>query len=229
MVMGASWLRAILHETWFAGFTLLSALSTIATFFFPRLAGQPRFVLVLCTILGFAFANWSVHEKQQKKIRDLESALTEASKEKIRKAELRIYAYDQSSFTLVTNYSNRAQLLGMHVYLDMALENHGNRGATVQRYDLYIRENDKTYANIRPNLGFIDIQGRRCVRNISGEPRVTTDGIIRVQADMTTPRGFLPFYPLDAPISIEGPIHCRLTVTDTDGNSTAQEFELREV
>lgn len=222
------WLRAILHETWLAGFTLLSALSTVATFFVPKLAGQPRFALALCTVIGFAIANWRVYEKQQKKIYDLESALAEASKQRIKKAELRIHGYEQSCFTLVTNYSNRSQLLGMHVYLDMALENRGNRGATVQRYDLYVRETDKTYENIRPNLSFIDVQGRRCVRNIGGEPRVTTDGIIRVQADTTTPRGFLPFYPVDAPISIEGPVHCRLTVTDTDGNSTSHEFELRE-
>ncbi len=146
-----------------------------------------------------------------------------------RKAELRIHAYERSCFTLVTNFQDRGQLLGMHVNLDMALENRGDKGATVQRYDLYVRETDKTYQNIRPNLGLIDIQGRHCVRNIGNEPKVTTDSLIRVQAESMSPRGFLPFFPLDAPILITGPVHCRLTVTDTDGNSTSQEFELREV
>jgi diguanylate cyclase (GGDEF)-like protein len=146
-----------------------------------------------------------------------------------RKAELRIHAFEQSCFTLVTNSQDRGRLLGMHVNLDMALENRGNKGATVQRYDLYVQETAKTYQNIRPNLSFIDIQGRHNIRNIGSEPKITTDGLIRVQPDTTTARGFLPFYPLDAPISIDGPVHCRLTFTDTDGNSTSQEFELREV
>ncbi len=146
-----------------------------------------------------------------------------------RKAELRIHAFEQSCFTLVTNSQNRGQLVGMHVTLDMALENLGNKGTTIQRYDLYIRESDKTYQNIRPNLGLIDIQGRHCVRNIGNEPKITTDGLIRVQAETMSPRGFLPFFPLDAPILTTGPVHCRLTVTDTGGNSMSQDFELREV
>jgi len=44
-----------------------------------------------------------------------------------------------------------------------------------------------------------------------------------------SPRGFLPFFPLEAPTLVTGPVHCRLTVTDTNENSTSQEFELREV
>src|SRR6266481_4734500 len=146
-----------------------------------------------------------------------------------RKADLRIHAFERSCFTLVTNSQDRGQLVGMHVNLDMALENLGNKGTTIQRYDLYIRESDKTYQNIRPNLGLIDIQGRHCVRNIGNEPKITTDGLIRVQAETMSPRGFLPFFPLDAPILTTGPVHCRLTVTDTGGNSMSQDFELREV
>ncbi len=146
-----------------------------------------------------------------------------------RKAELRIHAYERSCFTLVTNSQDRGQLLGMHVNLDMVLENRGNKGTTIHRYDLYVQETDKTYQDIKPNLGFIDIQGRHCVRNIRDEPKVTTDGLIRVQPETTTSRGFLPFFPLDAPILITQPVHCRLTVIDMDGNSASQEFELREV
>src|SRR5260370_13736410 len=143
--------------------------------------------------------------------------------------DLRIHAFERSCFTLVTNSQDRGQLVGMHVNLDLALENLGNKGLTIQRYDLYIRETDKTYHNIRPDFGLIDIQGRHCVRNIGNEPRITTDGLIRVPAETMSPRGFLPFFPLAAPTLITGPVHCRLTVTDTNENPTSQEFELREV
>jgi hypothetical protein len=224
-----SWVRAILHETWLAGFTFLSALSTVATFFLPKLAGQPRFISMFCIVLGFAVANWRVYEKQSKRISELESALKESSREPIRKSDLRIHPYEHSCFTLVTNFQDRSQLRGMHVNLDMALENRGNRGTTIHRYDLYVHETDKTYQDIRPNLGFIEIQGRYCVRSIRDEPKITTDGLVRVQPETTTSRGFLPFFPLEAPVQITGPVHCRLTVTDMDGNSTSQEFELREV
>ena len=179
--------------------------------------------------------SWSVgeqlsknHEQSKSQIGPSDRSPARVEVRLDRKPELRIHAYERSCFTLVTSL-DRNQLLGIHANLDMALENRGNKGATVQRYDLYIRETDKTYQNIRPNLGLIDIQGRYCVRSIGNEPKVTTDGLIRVQAETTSPRGFLPFFPLDAPILVTGPVHCRLTVTDTDGNSTSQEFELREV
>ena len=103
------------------------------------------------------------------------------------------------------------------------------KGSTIHRYDLYVQETDKTYQDIRPNLGLIDIQGRYCVRNIGNEPKITTDGLIRVQAETTTSRGFLPFFPIDVPIRIDGPLHCRLTLTDTEEHSVSQDFELREV
>jgi hypothetical protein len=152
-----------------------------------------------------------------------------SSNQATRKPELRIHAYEKSCFTLVTNSNDRGQLLGMHVNLDMALENRGSKGRTIHRYSLYIGETDKTYPNIRPNLELIDIRGRHCVRNIGNEPKITRDGLIRVPPDTTSERGFLPFFPVDAPTLITGPVHCRLTVTDTDDESESQEFELREV
>jgi TIR domain len=146
-----------------------------------------------------------------------------------RKPELRIHAYEKSCFTLVTKMNDRGQLAGMHVNLDMALENRGSKGKTVHRYNLHIRETHKTYPNIHPNLDLVDIRGRHCVRDIGNEPRVTRDGLIRVPADTTCERGFLPFFPLDAPIQISGPVHCTLTVTDTNDESVSQDFELHEV
>jgi TIR domain-containing protein len=145
-----------------------------------------------------------------------------------RHSDLRIYPYEKSCFTLVTSL-DRSQLMGMHVNLDLAIENRGNKGSTIVRYDIYVREADKTFENIRPNLSLLDIRGRFCVRNIGNETRITTDGLIRIQPDTTTIRGFLPFFPLAAPIRVDGTLHCRLTMTDTDGNSVSQEFELHEV
>src|SRR5262249_14944275 len=125
------WLKAILRETWSTGFTVLSALSTLATFFWPQLAGLPRSVLTLCTIVGFAIANLRVLQKQQKQIADIQAALDERSKERVRKAELIVHAYENSCFSLVTAPTNRGQSLGLHVNLDMAVENAGDKGATV--------------------------------------------------------------------------------------------------
>jgi len=151
------------------------------------------------------------------------------AKQPIRKADLRIHSFEKSCFTLVMNSSHNGQLLGMHVNLDLAVENRGNKGATIQRYDLYVHETHKTYQDIPPNLGMLNIQGRHCLRHIGNESRITSDGLIRLQPETMTPRGFLPFFPLDAPILVNGPVHCRLTLTDTDGDSVSREFELREV
>ncbi|SRR6266702_2877688 len=69
------WLRAIARETAPAVLALLSGLSTLATFFFPKLAGYPRGVLAACFVAGFAWANLRVFQKQQAEIARLTATL----------------------------------------------------------------------------------------------------------------------------------------------------------
>jgi hypothetical protein len=69
-----AWLRAITRETAPAVLTLLSGLSTLATFFIPRLAGHPREVLAACFVVGFGWASLRVYEKQQQQIRACQDA-----------------------------------------------------------------------------------------------------------------------------------------------------------
>jgi hypothetical protein len=49
----------------------------------------------------------------------------------IRHSDLRIYPYEKSCFTLVTSL-DRSQLMGMHVNLDLAVENRGNKGCATR-------------------------------------------------------------------------------------------------
>jgi len=184
-------------------------------------------------VVGILIASYRLWAGERERLLSGQQALTEALREAIAKNQrqpcLRVHTYEGSCFTLITNTMNRNQLEGMHVNLDLAIENCGNKGSTISRYDLYVSETDKTYEKIRPNLVYINLQGRYCVRDISNEPKITKDGLIRLEPETVSPRGFLPFFPLDAPTRISGPLHCRLTLTDTDGHLASQDFQLREV
>src|SRR5712692_2458793 len=85
----APWLRAIARETAPVVLTLLSGLSTLATFFIPKLAGHPREVLAACFVAGFGWANLRVYEKQQKQIRDCQDAQAEATNTTLRQLQQR--------------------------------------------------------------------------------------------------------------------------------------------
>src|SRR3974377_2073852 len=98
----------------------------------------------------------------------------------------------------------------MHVNLELAVENSGSRGSTINRYDLYIAETGKTYEKIQPNLVYIHLQGRHCVRAISTEQKITKNALIRLEPETVSPRGFLPFFPVDAPTRVSGSVHCKL-------------------
>jgi hypothetical protein len=62
-----NWLRALFSETIFAIWFSLSGVSTLSTFFYP-VAGRVRPILTVVTLVGFAWANFRVFQKQQARI-----------------------------------------------------------------------------------------------------------------------------------------------------------------
>jgi hypothetical protein len=68
------WLKALLSETAFSVWWILSALSTLCTFFVPALAGKWRLVSVISAVVGFALANYRVFQKQGRRISTLSAA-----------------------------------------------------------------------------------------------------------------------------------------------------------
>jgi len=62
------WLKALFSETPFLVWLILSALSTLATFFVKAWSNKPFLVSAISMILGFAWANFRVFQKQQAEI-----------------------------------------------------------------------------------------------------------------------------------------------------------------
>lgn len=180
-------------------------------------------------VMGFLYAAYRMWAGERNK---LALALQELAREKeSRELDfcLRIHSYEKSCFTVITDSNNRSQNKGIHVNLDLAIENCGKKGLAIDKYELLITETNQLCEEIKPNLSFIWLQGRYCVRDITSEPKITTDGLIRVPAGSISLRGFLPFYPLQTPPRIDGKLHCRLTVHTTDKQTASQLFELSEV
>lgn len=92
-----NWLKALLSETAFAVWWIVSAFSTLSTFFLTGLAGKPRLVSAISTILGFAWANCRVFQKQQADLLGLQGTLAHHEE---RISQLRIAQDDGSRYIL---------------------------------------------------------------------------------------------------------------------------------
>jgi cell division protein FtsB len=69
-----TWLEALFSETLSRVWLILSAFSTLVTFFMKGWSGKPLLVSATSMILGFAWANLKVFQKQQAEIARLEAA-----------------------------------------------------------------------------------------------------------------------------------------------------------
>jgi hypothetical protein len=79
-----NWLKALFSETLFRVWLILSAFSTLVIFFMKGWSGKPLLVSATSTILGFAWANFRVFQKQQAEIARLGAAQRRHEEDRIR-------------------------------------------------------------------------------------------------------------------------------------------------
>jgi len=69
-----NWLKALFSEVPLRVWLILSAVSTLVTFFVQSWSGRPLLVSAASTIVGFAWANFKVFQNQQSEIARLRAA-----------------------------------------------------------------------------------------------------------------------------------------------------------
>lgn len=235
-----NWLKALLSETAYSVWWILSALSTLSTFFFRTWSGKPRLVSAASAILGFALANFRVFQKQQAQISELRRAnrLHEA-----RTAQLRITADNGSRYILrpVSNVPH-GDFNAMWLEFHLMIENTGRRNSTVNTFQVEVFELKQTFANLKPEEGRNCAQGRHCNHGLNPNSILSKTGVIKIAAENTTDHGTLLFFVpgvslemfVGVGLQMTGehrtfpPLHCRLTLTDTAQASAAADFELHE-
>jgi hypothetical protein len=233
------WLKALFSETIVSVWLILSAFSTLSTFFFRNWSGKPRLISLASAIIGFAFANYRVFQKQEARVLALEEANRSRDD---RSAQLRIMA-DNGSRYILRPVSNVPQgnFNAMFLEFHLMIENAGRRNSAVNGFQVEVRELKQTF-NLKPEEGRHGVQGRHCVQGLNPNSVLSKTGILRVDAEKTTDHGTLVFF--ISGVSLETfagaglhmtggdrkfpPLHCRLTLTDTAGSTATAEFELHE-
>jgi hypothetical protein len=234
-----SWLKALLSETLSRVWLILSAFSTLVTFFLKGWSGKPLLVSATSTILGFAWANFKVFQKQQAEIARLGAAL---SAHEARVSQLRI-APDHGSRYILTPVGNvrHADFRGGHLEFHLMIENTGRRDSTVNNYQVEIVELQQTFRDLKPIEGENRVDGRHCLHAMHPAGILSNTGNIRIQAENATNHGtlllFVPGINLEQFASAGfqmhgderrfGPLRCRLTLTDMTQVSATCEFRLR--
>jgi len=236
-----NWLKALFSETPSRVWLTLSAFSTLVTFFLKAWSDKPLFVSATSMILGFAWANFRVFQKQQAEIVRLGAAL---SSHEARVSELKI-APDAGSRYILSPVGSvpHADFRGGYLEFHLMIENTGRRDSTVNNYKVEIVELQQTFPNLNPLEGKIGVQGRHCVHGMQPARILSVTGNIRVQAENATNHGTLLLFVPDinlAQFAVAGlqmhgderkfdPLRCRLTLTDTTNSSATCEFRLEEV
>jgi hypothetical protein len=233
------WLKSLWGETVLSIWSILSALSTLSTFFLKDWAGKPRLVSAISMIVGFAWANLRVFQKQQGEILRLRDAL---SSHQARVSKLKI-SQDQGSRYILAPIGSvpHVDFRGGYLEFHLMIENTGRRDSTINDYRVEIVELQRTFPNLKPIEGMNGVQGRHCMHGVPRDSLSTT-GNIRIQAENTTNHGTLLFFVPDidldqfvnAGLRMHGEekkfdtLRCRLTLTDTTQSSVTCEFRLDE-
>jgi len=236
-----NWLEELFSETVARWWITLSGLSTLATFFFKSLSEKPRLVSVVSLILGFAWANFRVFQRQQSEIARLGLAL---SAHESRVASLKITP-DEGSRYILTPVGNvpHADFSGGYFEFHLMVENLGRRNSTVNSYQVEVKELRQTFPNLKPIEGKNGVQGRHCQHGgMQPAGVLSMTGSIKIRDESATNHGTLLFHLpginlpqfVEAGLKMHGEqkkfdaLHCVLTLTDTTKASTAHEFTLHE-
>jgi len=159
-------------------------------------------------------------------------------------ASLKIYPANRSRYILKPAAQGGAHgdFRGGHFQFWLRVENSGNRNSAVDKYKIWIQEFDSEFNGIVPIQVRVLVPGRHCQHGVGNEKYLNEANLIKIPADDSTGVGCLWFYLpeltlemfVNAGLRMQGPqhrfgnLHCRLTVTDSNGISASEDFERYE-
>ena len=235
-----NWLKTLLSQTAFSIWWILSALSTLSTFFLHGWSGKPRIVFTISGMVGFAWANYRVFRIQERQI----AALQETNQlSEVRVAQLSITPDGGSRYILCpASTVPHGDFNAMYMEFHLMIENAGKRNSTVNSFEVEVVELGQTFRNLTPEERRNSVQGRHCGHGLDTRSVLSETGVVRIPAESTTNQGTLLFRVSGVNLEMFvnrglrmtgqerkfGPLHCRLTMTDTARSTTAGEFELHE-
>jgi hypothetical protein len=186
--------------------------------------------------------NADLNAERNKHLAKIASGFDRATQEPA--ASLKIYPGGSSRYILkpVGQGGPRRDVKGGNFQFWLRVENRGNRNSAVDKYKIWIQEFDKEFDGIVPIQVPSLVPGRFCQHGIGNEKYLNEANLIKIPPDNSTSVGclwfFLPELTLEmfsnAGVQTQGPenrfsdLHCRLTVTDSNGISASGDFELFE-
>jgi hypothetical protein len=233
------WLKALISQASITTWTIVSVVSTLATFF-PSLPHELRPATFVVALISFAWANYKVFQKVQAANDILREALAQHD---ARVSNLVIVADRGSRYTLQPlDNIPRADFRGGYFEFYLMIENTGKRNSTITNYQVDIQELNRAFPNLTPVENLPMIRGRRAMMGVNQAHILSTTGIIEIPSESTTHRGTLLFHlqgisledfvtaglRMEGPERRFGPLHCRLTITDRSGTSASHDFVLTE-
>jgi hypothetical protein len=157
---------------------------------------------------------------------------------------LKIYPANRSRYILKPAAQGGAHgdFRGGHFQFWLRVENSGNRNSAVDKYKIWIQELDREFNGIVPIQERGLVPGRHRQHGVGNEKYLNEANLIKIPGDDSTSVGCLWFYLpeltlemfVNAGLRMQGPqhrfgnLHCRLTVTDSNGISASEDFECYE-
>jgi hypothetical protein len=141
--MGKQWVLSI--------YALVSFVSTVATYSRPFVPGHVGIVVGISSVVAFVAAAVRVDLRRQKEIRHLGERLGQLQTQPTRKAQLIIHPGNKSKYIVLrANVEHPLPPRGLHIELELSIENKGNRISSIKQFGLSFPDFQKTYPAIRP-------------------------------------------------------------------------------
>jgi hypothetical protein len=238
-----SWLKEMGKQWVLCIYALVSFVSTVATYSRAFVPGHVGIVVGISSVVAFVAAAVRVDLRRQKEIRHLGERLGQLQTQPARKAQLIIHPGNKSKYIVLrANDQHPLPPRGLHIELELSIENKGNRSSSIKQFGLCLPDFQKSYPAIRPYFTN-SVKGRTTNFSLgSGQNHWGADDFIRVDSEAVAGPKLLSFEILSLPLgsfgerAFEGDretrifpsIRCELTLTDTEGSCASHEFLLGE-
>jgi hypothetical protein len=251
------WLRDLFSKAPYAAWTVASVASTLITFIplVPfKFSGFVRPALIAFALVSFGRANFKLFQSKQTEIDDLEGDLRlqeakitnleeELAKRDERVSKLTIHPGKNSHYILFPVATTpQADFNGGYFEFKLRVENNGAKNSIVSRFRIEIKELGRDLTDLLPQEGRSGVQGRHCQFGLNPQTGLSETNILQVPPESSTREGTLAFFVpglnldtfsaaglrMSGEQRYFGPLHCRLTLTDSSGATASADFELPE-
>lgn len=211
-------LRELFSSFWSSICVVLTVVSIITLVHpFNFASKRYRWIPLTAAMVSWSLASFVLYRRKE---RQIEALSAEVQNLKSKRPHLIIQPKVGSKYYIEVNRTERSKALGVYFLFPLTIENKGDVNSVISEFELSIKEM-KSYPHLQPEF-------RSSIQTHDVNVCIPQFALLHQESMVVGARnvkwGTVPLYIRDVPPNTVQELHCRLAVTDTDGNQATEEF-----